>query len=96
MYMVRGLAYFRHQTLDIGDLGAVGGNRDGDGVRPFGWKSIESLTGGFACRGLAGCDVDFGTAGLEKTGKRKLGFSKPTNNKCPFMRRGERRREKRQ
>lgn len=73
--MVRGLAYFRHQTLDIGDLGAICGNRDGNGIRPFGWKSIESLTGGFACRGFAGCDVDFGTAGLEETGK--LGFSKP-------------------
>lgn len=68
VHMVRGLAHFRHQMLDIGDLGAVCGNRDSNGAGTFGWESVQSFTGGFACGGFPGCDVDFGTAGLEEAG----------------------------
>ena len=66
--MVRGFAHFRHQLLDIGDLGAVCSNRDGDGAGAFGRESVQGLTGGFARGGFPGCDIDFGTAGLEEAG----------------------------
>lgn len=67
--MISRFAHFRHQTLDVGDFGAVCGNRDGDGAGPFGWQGIERLTGRFACCGFAGGDVDFGTAGLEEAAR---------------------------
>lgn len=69
IHMIRRLAHFSHQMLDVLDLGAVGGNRDGNGAGKFRWESVQGFAGGFACRGFAGCDVDFGTAGLEETGR---------------------------
>lgn len=49
IHMIRGFAHLRHQLLNIGDLGAVCGNRNSLGAGAFGWKSVQGLTCGFAC-----------------------------------------------
>lgn len=64
--MVCCFAHFRHQLLDIGDLGAVCSNWDGDGAGAFEWESVQGITGSLARGGFPGCDVDFGTAGLKE------------------------------
>jgi hypothetical protein len=86
IHMVRRLAHFRHQTLDIRDLGAVGGNRDGNSARNFRWESVQGFAGGFACRRFTGCDVDFGTAGLEETGR--FGLAMVLDSRAPGRSRG--------
>jgi hypothetical protein len=50
-------------------LGDVGW--DGDGFARE-WERVEGGAGFFACCGFAGCDEDFGAAGLDETGMGKL------------------------
>ena len=66
--VVRALAYLRHQLLDLGELGAVGGDGDGFCSRAFVRQGVEGGASFVAGRGFAGCYVDFGTAGLEEPG----------------------------
>ena len=68
IHMISRFPDFIHQMLNIGDLGAVCSNRNGDGARAFGWKSVQGLAGSFARGGFSRCDVNFGTAGLKEAG----------------------------
>ena len=62
--MVRRFRNFIHQALNIGDVRAVGGDRDSDGVGVFMRKRVERLAGGLARAAFARCDVHFRTPGL--------------------------------
>ena len=47
----------------MGDVGW-----DGDGFARE-WERVECGAGFFACCGFAGCDEDFGAAGLDEAGR---------------------------
>ena len=66
--MVRRLPHFCDQRLDIGDLGAVGGDGDRGGAGAEIGQGVEGFAGGGAGGGFARGDVDFGAAGLEEAG----------------------------
>jgi len=51
---------------DAGFFGGVGGDGDGDGVGGFVGERVEGCDCFFAGFGFAGCDEDFGGAGLEE------------------------------
>lgn len=71
--MLRTPSHFLYQLLDLGHTRAVG--RDGDGARigVFVGEGVECGAGGRAGGRFAGCDVDFGTAGLEEAVEKEGG-----------------------
>ena len=66
IYMVGRLGHFPHESLDVSDLGAVGGDGDGAGAWADVGEGVESGAGGVAGGGFAGGDVDFGAACLHE------------------------------
>ena len=74
--MISRLRHFRHETLDIGNLSAVGGNRYCARTRPLVGQSVQSGAGGVARGGFAGGYVDFGTACLHKSASNLFSFGR--------------------
>jgi hypothetical protein len=70
--MVGVLADLGDEAVDFRGLGDVGG--DGDGLAGE-WERVEGGTGFFAGCGFAGCDEDFGAAGLDEAGRCELRFA---------------------
>jgi hypothetical protein len=68
IHMVRRLAHFLNQVFDALEFSAVGGHRDRFRARLEVRESIEGFDGFVAGGRFAGCDVDFGGAGLEESG----------------------------
>lgn len=54
------------QALDLGDLGGIGGDGDGDSARALVWEGIESSDGLVTCLCLSRGDIYFGTSCLEE------------------------------
>jgi hypothetical protein len=57
--MIRMLRNFLDQPLDLGDLTAVGRDRDGNRAWSFIWKGVQSGASFLAGSCFAGCDEDF-------------------------------------
>lgn len=57
------------EPVDLGHLGAVGGDGDGDCSGAAVGQLVEGCAGLVAGFGFAGGDEDFGTAGLEEAGE---------------------------
>lgn len=66
--VIGALAHLGHQLLDLGELGAVGGDGDGFCAGPFVGQGVEGGAGFLARRRFAAGYVDFRTAGLEEAG----------------------------
>lgn len=66
--MIRRFRHLFYQAFDIGELGAIGGNRDGNGAGAEIGECVEGFAGRGAGRGFARGDVDFGASGLEEAG----------------------------
>ena len=65
--MIRCLFDLSDKVLNTRESRRVCGNGYGTGIGMFVGKGIQGFASRFAGRGLAGSDVDFGTARLEKT-----------------------------
>jgi hypothetical protein len=65
--MVRRLAHFLNQVFDALELGAVSGYGDRFRARLEVRECVEGSDGFVAGGRFAGCDVDFGGAGLEES-----------------------------
>jgi hypothetical protein len=64
--VVGGLGDLADEVLDAGELGTIGWDAVGSGSWLETWEGVQGRDGLFAGLGLAGCDVDFGAAGLEE------------------------------
>lgn len=64
--VVGGLGDLLYEGTDTGDLGGVGWDGDGFCAWLETWEGVEGGAGFFAGGGFAGCDVDFGSSGLEE------------------------------